>query len=117
MLWLTSFLALLLDVSVCAYRKALKVVELKDILSSVGIAIPARANKPDLIAKILASPEALSHVNGVDADDALELEQAAKNSISESKPEVTGTTVVDPSVGPTSDVVCRFSGWLFLPRH
>ena len=41
-----------------ASRKALKVVDLKDILTKAEVAI-GKANKPDLIAKILASPEAL----------------------------------------------------------
>lgn len=50
-------------------RKALKVVELKDILTKAGVAIPAKANKPELIAKIIATPAATSkfeslHGNG-----------------------------------------------------
>ena len=40
-------------------RKSLKVVDLKDILAKAEVAIQGKANKPDLIAKILASPEAL----------------------------------------------------------
>jgi len=39
--------------------KALKVVELKEILTKAGVAIPAKANKPDLIAKIIETPAAL----------------------------------------------------------
>jgi hypothetical protein len=39
--------------------KALKVVELKEILSKAQVSISGKANKPDLIARILASPEAL----------------------------------------------------------
>ncbi|KAL5507605.1 hypothetical protein ACEPAH_7061 [Sanghuangporus vaninii] len=39
--------------------KALKVVELKDLLTRAEIPIPAKANKPDLIAKIIDSPAAL----------------------------------------------------------
>ncbi|KAL5523469.1 hypothetical protein ACEPAG_7642 [Sanghuangporus baumii] len=39
--------------------KALKVVELKDLLTRAQIPIPAKANKPDLIAKIIDSPAAL----------------------------------------------------------
>ena len=38
----------------------LKVVELKDLLTRAQIPIPARANKPDLIAKIIDSPAALN---------------------------------------------------------
>lgn len=41
------------------YRKALKVVELKEILTKAGVTIPAKANKPDLIAKIIETPAAL----------------------------------------------------------
>ena len=41
------------------YRKALKVIELKDLLTKAGVAIPAKANKPDLIAKIIETPAAL----------------------------------------------------------
>lgn len=40
------------------HRKSLKVVDLKDILTKAEVAI-GKANKPDLIAKILASPQAL----------------------------------------------------------
>ncbi|KAI5118918.1 hypothetical protein M0805_003742, partial [Coniferiporia weirii] len=39
--------------------KALKVVDLKDLLARAGVPIPAKANKPDLIANIIASPSAL----------------------------------------------------------
>jgi len=39
--------------------KALKVVELKDLLQKANVAIPAKANKPDLIAKILSSQAAI----------------------------------------------------------
>lgn len=39
--------------------KALKVVELKDILSKAGVSAPAKANKQDLIARIVANPAAL----------------------------------------------------------
>ncbi|KAH9855216.1 hypothetical protein C2E23DRAFT_724870 [Lenzites betulinus] len=44
-------------------RKALKVVDLKDILTKASVAIPSKANKPDLIAKILASPAAVDVYN------------------------------------------------------
>ncbi|KAI0769304.1 hypothetical protein BD413DRAFT_477584, partial [Trametes elegans] len=39
--------------------KALKVVDLKDILNKAAVAIPSKANKQDLIAKILAAPAAV----------------------------------------------------------
>ncbi|TFK44608.1 hypothetical protein BDQ12DRAFT_717744 [Crucibulum laeve] len=45
--------------------KALKVVDLKNILATAGVAVPAKATKPDLITRILASQPAL------DAYDAL----------------------------------------------
>ena len=55
-------------------RKSLKVVELKDILSKAQVALQGKANKPDLIAKILASPAALEiyeqHHSGSPAKDA-----------------------------------------------
>ncbi|THH03844.1 hypothetical protein EW145_g5964 [Phellinidium pouzarii] len=44
-------------------RRALKVVDLKDILTRANVSIPAKANKPDLIAKISSSPAALSVFN------------------------------------------------------
>lgn len=44
-------------------RKSLKVVDLKDILSKANVALTGKANKPDLIAKILASPEAIEVYN------------------------------------------------------
>ena len=37
----------------------MKVVELKAILQEANVSIPAKANKPDLIAKIIETPEAL----------------------------------------------------------
>ncbi|KAI0758319.1 hypothetical protein BC629DRAFT_1296163, partial [Irpex lacteus] len=45
-------------------RKALKVVELKEILSKAQVSLTGKANKADLIAKILASPEALAVAEG-----------------------------------------------------
>lgn len=44
--------------SALSRRKALKVAELKDILSKAQVMVPGKANKADLIARILASPEA-----------------------------------------------------------
>ncbi|KAI0645400.1 hypothetical protein C8Q79DRAFT_691307 [Trametes meyenii] len=46
-----------------AKLKSLKVVDLKDILNKAGVAIPSKANKPDLIAKVLASPAAVDVYN------------------------------------------------------
>ncbi|KAI0743802.1 hypothetical protein C8Q80DRAFT_1272440 [Daedaleopsis nitida] len=43
--------------------KALKVVDLKDILAKANVSVTGKANKPDLIAKILASPEAVEVYN------------------------------------------------------
>lgn len=43
--------------------KALKVVDLKNILHSAGVSIPSKSNKNDLIARILASPVALDAYN------------------------------------------------------
>jgi len=43
--------------------KALKVVELKDILTKAGTSAPAKANKTDLIARILATPAAIEVYN------------------------------------------------------
>ncbi|TFY76039.1 hypothetical protein EWM64_g7974 [Hericium alpestre] len=40
--------------------KALKVVDLRDILSRASVPVPAKATKADLISKILASPPALN---------------------------------------------------------
>ncbi|KAI0087927.1 hypothetical protein BDY19DRAFT_199631 [Irpex rosettiformis] len=45
-------------------RKALKVVELKEILSKAQVTLTGKANKADIIAKILASPEALAVAGG-----------------------------------------------------
>jgi len=42
-----------------AKLKALKVVDLKHILSSASVSVPAKATKNDLIAKILGSKDAL----------------------------------------------------------
>lgn len=50
--------------SVTACSKALKVVELKDILSKAHVAVPSKANKAELVAKLLASPDAISIVEG-----------------------------------------------------
>jgi SAP domain-containing ribonucleoprotein len=46
-----------------AKLKSLKVVDLKDILSKASVSVPAKANKQDLIARILASPPALEVYN------------------------------------------------------
>jgi hypothetical protein len=46
-----------------AKLKALKVVDLKDILAKASVSAPAKANKQDLIARILASPAALGVYN------------------------------------------------------
>jgi hypothetical protein len=43
--------------------KALKVVDLKDILSKAAISAPEKAKKNDLIAKILANPAAIELYN------------------------------------------------------
>ncbi|TDL24324.1 hypothetical protein BD410DRAFT_786440 [Rickenella mellea] len=50
--------------------KALKVVELREILTKANVEIPSRAHKPDLIAKIIASPKAIEIFNGSNADGA-----------------------------------------------
>ncbi|KAH9935406.1 uncharacterized protein B0H18DRAFT_1207035 [Fomitopsis serialis] len=46
-----------------AKLKALKVVDLKDILTRAAVSIPSKSNKNDLIARILASPAALDVYN------------------------------------------------------
>jgi len=46
-----------------AKLKSLKVVDLKDILSKAAVSVPAKANKQDLIARILGSPAALAVYN------------------------------------------------------
>jgi len=43
--------------------KSLKVVDLKDILAKAAVSVPAKANKQDLIARVLASPAALDVYN------------------------------------------------------
>ena len=45
-------------------RKALKVADLKEILTKSSTPIPSKANKADLIAKILATPDALKLAGG-----------------------------------------------------
>ncbi|CAE7228383.1 unnamed protein product [Rhizoctonia solani] len=47
-----------------AKLKALKVADLKEILTKSSTPIPTKANKADLIAKILATPEALKLAGG-----------------------------------------------------
>ncbi|QRV93785.1 hypothetical protein RhiJN_21803 [Ceratobasidium sp. AG-Ba] len=47
-----------------AKLKALKVPELKELLTKSGTPIPSKANKADLIAKILDTPDALKLVDG-----------------------------------------------------
>lgn len=46
-----------------AKLKSLKVVELKDILQKANVTVPAKANKQDLIAKILGSSAAIEVYN------------------------------------------------------
>ncbi|KAG9095715.1 hypothetical protein FRC06_009491 [Ceratobasidium sp. 370] len=52
-----------------AKLKALKVAELKDILTKSGTPIPSKANKADLIAKVLATPAALDLANGNNTEE------------------------------------------------
>ncbi|TBU29557.1 hypothetical protein BD311DRAFT_777465 [Dichomitus squalens] len=59
---LELMLVLLLGVLLVGF-KALKVVDLKDILAKANVAVTGKANKPDLIAKILGSPEAIEVYN------------------------------------------------------
>ncbi|KAI0779833.1 hypothetical protein C8Q74DRAFT_718528 [Fomes fomentarius] len=66
-------------------RKALKVVDLKDILAKAGVAI-GKANKPDLIAKILASSEAVAVYNknyGGPSADSVQSASAASTGVQE----------------------------------
>jgi hypothetical protein len=44
-------------------RKTQRVADLRELLQKASVAIPAKANKADLIAKILASPAALAAFN------------------------------------------------------
>ncbi|KIM78964.1 hypothetical protein PILCRDRAFT_581165 [Piloderma croceum F 1598] len=46
-----------------AKLKSLKVIDLKDILAKASVSVPAKANKQDLIARVLASPAALDVYN------------------------------------------------------
>lgn len=46
-----------------AKLKTLKVVDLKDILAKASVSVPAKANKQDLIARILGSPAAIEVYN------------------------------------------------------
>lgn len=46
-----------------SHRKSLKVVDLKDLLNKAGTPIPSKANKQDLINKILATPAAVDVYN------------------------------------------------------
>ncbi|CAE6539777.1 hypothetical protein RSOLAG22IIIB_13108 [Rhizoctonia solani] len=55
-----------------AKLKALKVADLKEILSKSSTPIPSKANKADLIAKILATPEALKLAGGESTPAAVE---------------------------------------------
>ncbi|CAE6459251.1 unnamed protein product, partial [Rhizoctonia solani] len=55
-----------------AKLKALKVADLKEILTKSSTPIPSKANKADLIAKILATPEALKLAGGESAPAAEE---------------------------------------------
>ncbi|KAG8742717.1 hypothetical protein FRC10_000991 [Ceratobasidium sp. 414] len=55
-----------------AKLKALKVAELKEILTKSGTPIGSKANKADLIAKILAAPAALELAGGGNAEEAAE---------------------------------------------
>ncbi|CAE6505539.1 unnamed protein product [Rhizoctonia solani] len=63
-----------------AKLKALKVADLKEILTKSSTPIPSKANKADLIAKILATPEALKLAGGdpAPADPAPVAEEPAK---------------------------------------
>ena len=55
--------------TMAAKLKTLKVAELKEILSAAAVHHPPRANKSDLIAKIIASPAALNAFNAIHAPE------------------------------------------------
>ncbi|OBZ68129.1 hypothetical protein A0H81_11900 [Grifola frondosa] len=80
--------------------KALKVVDLKDILSKANVAIQGKANKQDLIAKILASSAAVDVYNT--------LHGTADSSPPSKKPSpssVTNTVSSQPSPPPADSTV------------
>ncbi|KAI0745474.1 hypothetical protein C8Q76DRAFT_703775 [Earliella scabrosa] len=59
--------------------KQLKVVDLKDILAKASVTITGKANKQDLIAKVLASPEAVEVYNKNYGPAPVEAKQAASS--------------------------------------
>jgi len=57
--------------------KALKVADLREILQKASVPIPAKSNKADLIAKILATPAALDAYNNQNGASKLKEPEAA----------------------------------------
>ncbi|KIJ49569.1 hypothetical protein M422DRAFT_27938 [Sphaerobolus stellatus SS14] len=68
--------------------KTLKVAELREVLQKAAVAIPAKANKADLVAKILASPAAL---------------EAYKKQYSTDKPAIAAEVPKEPEVSAVPD--------------
>ncbi|OCH93129.1 hypothetical protein OBBRIDRAFT_832904 [Obba rivulosa] len=78
---------------------ALKVVDLKDLLQKAAVPIPSKANKQDLINKVLESPAALDLYNAGFAKDP----SPPKKPASSAKPEPTEAPAEDAKVTNGND--------------
>lgn len=83
-------------------RKALKVPDLKEILKRASVSAPPKANKADLVAKILAEPAAIDAYNALHNPGAATPQQVAS-----SKPKPAAKPPLNPPVSPKKVQVRR----------
>lgn len=62
-MYVSSFIDETSSLSNMSVRKTQRVADLRELLQKASVSIPAKANKADLIAKILASPAAIEVFN------------------------------------------------------
>ncbi|PIL34200.1 hypothetical protein GSI_03911 [Ganoderma sinense ZZ0214-1] len=91
-----------------AKLKALKVVDLKDILAKANVTVTGKANKQDLVAKILGAPQAIDvyhKIHGSAPANAAENASAASSSTaekSEAPPKASAPASPSKTVAPVS---------------
>ncbi|KAF9458434.1 hypothetical protein BDZ94DRAFT_1239986 [Collybia nuda] len=90
-----------------AKLKALKVVELKAILAQAKVQVPAKANKSDLISRIIASTHALDVYNKLHTQDDLLVPPADTRSVDwnsdQPSPEPKSPAVLKSDESPIAD--------------
>jgi hypothetical protein len=82
-------------------RKALKVAELKEVLKSASVPIPPKSTKADLVAKILAEPDAVNaYVALHNPTGVIPQQNASSKQKPSAKPDVSVRPPTNPSISP-----------------